>query len=252
MSADRERAVIDAFVSVANSLVDSFDIVELLNGLTTDCARLLDVASAGLLLGDHKRVLHVMAASSEATRSLELFQIQRDDGPCLDCYRSGTAIAVPDLEAEAGRWPQFAAAAHSAGIRSVHAIPMRLADTLLGTLGLFGSSVGVLNDEDLALGQGLAHVASVALVAGKALTDKDAVVIQLQGALQSRVLIEQAKGLLAEQGNLSMEDSFARLRAYARSNNERISDVAKRLVTRSLDGNQVLARRVSGASDRDC
>lgn len=252
MSADRERAVIDAFVSVANSLVDSFDIVDLLNGLTTDCARLLDVASAGLLLGDHKQVLHVMAASSEATRSLELFQIQRDEGPCLDCYRSGTAIAVPDLEAEAGRWPQFAPAAHSAGIRSVHAIPMRLADTLLGTLGLFGSSVGVLNDDDLALGQGLAHVASVALVAGNALTDKDAVVIQLRGALESRVLIEQAKGLLAELGNLSMEDSFTRLRTYARSNNERISDVAQRLVTRSLDGDQVLARRLFGATDRDC
>lgn len=250
MSADRERAVIDAFVSVANSLVDSFDIVELLNGLTTDCARLLDVASAGLLLADHKQVLHVMAASSEATRSLELFQIQRDDGPCLDCYRSGTAIVVPDLEAEAWRWPHFAPAAHSAGIRSVHAIPMRLAGTLLGTLGLFGSSVGVLNEDDLALGQGLAQWPASRSLRAKRSPTRTPRLFSSKGR-ESRVLIEQAKGLLAEQGSLTMEDSFARLRAYARSNNERISDVAKSLVNRSLVGDQVLARSVSSAPDRD-
>ena len=250
MSGDRERAVIEAFVSVANSLVDTFDIVELLNGLTTDCARLLDVHSAGLLLADHKQVLHVMAASSEATRTLELFQVQRDDGPCLDCYRSGKAVSVSDLRAEAQRWPQFAAAADGAAIRSVHAIPMRLADTRLGALGLFGATVGGLNDDDLALGQALAHVASVALVAGTALTDKDAVVMQLRGALKSRVLIEQAKGLLAQKGELSMEDAFVRLRTFARSHNERITDVAERLVVRSLDGQQVLGSDAASAPAR--
>ena len=243
MTTDRERAVIDAFVSVANSLVDSFDIVELLNGLTFDCAALLDVASAGLLLADRRGVLHVMVASSEATRDLELFQLQRDEGPCLDCFRLGSAVSVADLEADAGRWPQFVPAARAAGIASVHAIPLRLGDTILGTLGLFGARTGALCEEDLALAQALAHVASVAIVAGNLLNDKDAVVRQLQSALETRVVIEQAKGLLAEQGGLDMDEAFNRLRGYARGHNQRVSEVARQLISRSLPGDRVLTAR---------
>ena len=143
MTTDRERAVIEAFVSVANSLVDSFDIIELLNGLTFACVGLLDVASAGLLLADREGVLHVMVASSEATRDLELFQLQRDEGPCLDCFRAGAAVSVADLGSNADRWPQFVPAALAAGVASVHAIPLRLAEATLGTLGLFGAHIGV-------------------------------------------------------------------------------------------------------------
>ena len=245
MTTDRERAVIDAFVSVANSLVDSFDIVELLDGLTFDCASLLDVASAGLLLADRSAVLHVMVASSEATRDLELFQLQRDEGPCLDCFRVGSAVSVADLGAAAARWPQFVPAALAAGIASVHAIPLRLGDTILGTLGLFGGRTGALREDDLTLAQALAHVASVAIVAGNLLTDKDAVVRQLQSALETRVVIEQAKGLLAEQGGLDMDEAFSRLRGYARSHNQRVSDVARHLTSRALPGEYVLTARAA-------
>lgn len=243
MTTDRERAVIDAFVSVANSLVDSFDIVELLNGLTFDCVALLDVASAGLLLADRRGALHVMVASSEATRDLELFQLQRDEGPCLDCFRLGAAVSVADLAAEAVHWSQFVPAALAAGVLSVHAIPLRLGDTILGTLGLFGARIGALCDDDLALAQALAHVASVAIVAGNLLNDKDAVVRQLQNALETRVVIEQAKGLLAEHGGLDMDEAFSRLRGYARSHNQRVGEVARQLISRVLPGERVLTAR---------
>ena len=243
MTTERERAVINAFVSVANSLVDSFDIVELLNGLTFDSAALLDVASAGLLLADHRGVLHVMVASSEATRDLELFQLQREEGPCLECFHQGTAVSVADLRANEALWPQFVPAALAAGITSVHAIPLRLGDTILGTLGLFGAHTGALEDDDIALAQALAHVASVAIVAGNLLNDKDAVVRQLQNALETRVVIEQAKGLLAEHGGLDMDEAFSRLRGYARSHNQRVSEVARQLISRSLPGDKVLTAR---------
>ncbi len=245
MTVERERSVTQAFVSLSNSLVNGFDLVELLSGLTADSAQLLDVASAGLLLADKRGVLHVMAASSEGTRNLELFQVQRDDGPCLDCYRSGSAVSVADLSSEAGRWPQFVPAAKAAGISSVHAIPMRLLDDVLGALGLFGSGVGALNEDDLSLGQALAHVASVALVAGQALADKNTVVEQLQNALNSRVIVEQAKGFLAHRGALDMDQAFARLRQYARNHNQRLTAVAQAVASRELPAERVLDTRVS-------
>ena len=205
MSADRERGVTEAFMSLANSLVDEFDVVDLLSGLAADCARLLDIASAGVLLADRRRVLHVVAASSEATRNLELFQLQREQGPCLDCYQDGAPVAVADLREHAQRWPQFVEAAAAAGFASVHALPMRLHRNTLGTLGLFGAQVGALSDEDLNLAQALAHVGSVAVVHGNNVADASAVADQLQAALDSRVVLEQAKGFLAQSGGLDME-----------------------------------------------
>jgi transcriptional regulator with GAF, ATPase, and Fis domain len=240
VNADRERAVSDAFVSLASSLVDGADVVELLSGLTSDCVLLLDVAAAGLLLADPRGVLHVIAASSEQTRSLELFQLQRDEGPCLDCFRGGAPVSVVDLSHEAERWPQFVPAAEAAGFASVHALPMRLRDNVLGTLGLFGAGVGALNSDDLNLGQALAHVASVALVAEKAASDASAVNEQLQRALTSRVLIEQAKGLLAQLGELDMDGAFEVLRLYSRDYNFRLSELARLVVAREVPGTQLL------------
>lgn len=240
----------EAFVSLADSLVGPFDVIELLSSLTSECAHLLDVASAGLLLADRSDLLHVVAASSEATRSLELFQVQRDEGPCLDCYRSGSAVNVPDLEAETGRWPQFVPAARQRGLVSVHAVPMRIHDQILGTLGLFGTTVGALNDDDLRLGQALAHVASVALFAGNAATDRDAVNGQLQIALESRVVIEQAKGAIAQHANVDMDEAFASLRSYSRNHNEKLSAVARAIAARSLPVQHVVANRRSASASR--
>lgn len=240
MSDNREREIVAAFVALSSRLVDGYDVVDLLSGLTTDCARLLDVDSAGLLLADPHGVLHLLAASSQATRDVELYQLQRAEGPCLDCYQAGAPVSVPDLSEETARWPQFTAAAMAAGFASVHAVPMRLRDQVLGTLGLFGAHTGALADDDLSLGQAFAHVASVALVQGKAVADKDAVVSQLQLALSSRVVLEQAKGILAQTGDLDMEQAFASLRRYARDHNLKLSALAASVVARETAPRQIL------------
>lgn len=242
MSDSREQAVTGAFVRLAGSLVQGYDVVDLLTELTADCAHLLGIASAGLLLADERGVLHVLAASSERTRQLELFQVQRADGPCRDCYLDGAPVSAPDLEREAGRWPHFAPAALDAGFASVHALPMRLRDQVLGALGLFGTSPGALNADDLSLGQALADVASVAIVQDKEKSDQRSVNEQLQTALQSRIVLEQAKGVLAQQGSLQMDEAFAVLRRYARDHNLRLTAVAEAVVSRRLPAQQLLAR----------
>jgi HPt (histidine-containing phosphotransfer) domain-containing protein len=248
MTAGRESQVTQAFVSLANSLVDGFDVVDLLSGLSADCARLLDIASAGVLLADRRRVLHVVAASSEATRNLELFQLQRDQGPCLDCYRYGAPVSVPDLSEHAERWPHFVEAAVAAGFASVHAVPMRLQDNVLGTLGLFGRRVGALTEEDLNLAQALAHVGSVAIVQGTAVADTAAIAEQLQNALRSRMVLEQAKGLIAQLGDLDMDQAFRVLRGYARDRNQRLADTARAVVSRELPAQRLLQHAQSKAT----
>ena len=236
MTDGRERDVIRAFLDLSNELVDGYDMVDLLTQLTTNCARLLDVASAGLLLADSRGVLHLIAASSERTHDLEILQLQRDEGPCLDCFRLGEPVLVPDLAAEDHRWPRFVAPAMAAGFASVHAVPMRLRDKVLGALGLFGNDPGHLDEDDMALAQALAHVASVAIVNEKAASDRDTVNAQLQHALDSRIVIEQAKGVIAYVGELGMDDSFTLLRRYARDHHLKLSDVCARVVNRQLPG----------------
>ena len=249
MTDSRERDVTRAFVELASSLAKGYDVVELLSGLTTDCAQLLDIASAGLLLADGRGVLHVMAASSERTRQLEVFQVQRADGPCRDCYLDGTPVSAPDLAKETDRWPQFVPAALGAGFVSVHALPMRLRDKVLGALGLFGTTTGSLDPDDLSLAQALADVASVALVQDQVAADQRSLNEQLQTALDSRIVLEQAKGVLAQQGSLPMEEAFAVLRRYARDHNLRLTAVAEAVVMRRLPARELLAR-ARGAGER--
>jgi hypothetical protein len=237
----REQRVADAFVGLANSLVDDFDVVDLLTGLAANCAELLDIASAGVLLADDRGLLHVVAASSESTWRLELFQLQRDQGPCLDCYHSGEPVVVPDLAREAARWPRFVEAALGAGFASVHAMPMRLPRTVLGALGLFGSDTGALSDADRALAQALAHVGSVAILRGQGDIDRAAVADRLRHAVTSRVVLEQAKGFLADQGQLDVDAAFTLLRTYAHAHHLLLADVARAVVDRSLPVEQVLA-----------
>lgn len=240
MTAAREREVTEAFVSLAGGLVTGYDVGDHLRELTGRCARLLDIASAALLLADGRGVLQGLASSSGHTRELESLQLKGTEGPLLDCYRAGEAVSVPDLDQRVHRWPQFAPAARAAGFASVHALPLRLRGNVLGTLGLFGTTVGALSTSDMTLGQALADVATVALVQDRAAADRATVNEQLQTALTSRVVLEQAKGVLAQQGKLSMEQAFVILRQYARDHNQRLSDVAQTLVSRSLLPQQLL------------
>lgn len=231
---NREREIINAFVEMSNELVDDYDVVDVLTRLTGHCAHLLDVSSAGLLLADGRGVLHLAASSSERIHHLEIFQLQRNEGPCLDCFRDGEQVLVPDMAAQEQRWPHFARAAKDVGFQSVHALPMRLTGEVLGALGLFGDEPGTLSTDDLALAQALLHVASVAIVNDRSATDRATVNSQLQRALTSRIIVEQAKGALAQAGGLSMEDAFAILRRYARDHSTKLSVTAGQVVDREL------------------
>ncbi|GJO41338.1 transcriptional regulator [Mycobacterium marinum] len=226
----REPRVLDAIVSLVDSLLDDFDIVDLLTALTERCAELLDIAAAGFLLADPLQQLRLLAATSQRARELELFQLQADEGPCVDCYLSGSPVSVADLGAAVERWPSFVPAAVEAGYASVHAIPMRAAGIVLGALGLFGTRVGELNQADLLVGQTLTHVACVAILQEHPPTPAT-VLPQLRTALTNHVIVEQAKGLLREQLGVSIEEAFNLLRTYARANGEHLSNAARRLMT---------------------
>ena len=230
MTDDRERDIIRSFIALSDDLVGDLDILDLAIRLVDDCARLLDVAAAGLLLADPGGVLHLLAATSERARSLEVFQLQREEGPCLDCYRTGVAVSVADLTSETERWPRFGAAAREEGFASVHAIPMRLRDHVLGALNLFGSTPGTLNADDRHLAQALAHVATIALLRQSDAVTATTVLPGLQAAVASRAVLEMAKGVLAEVLAIDPQEAFLRLRAYARHQNAHLVTVAETVV----------------------
>ena len=230
----REQKITQAFVALAGELARRRDPLELLDLLTGHCAELLDIESAGVLLANRTGVLHVVAASTAATRQLEAFQAQREQGPCQDCYSTGQPVLIDDLTQYRTRWPQFVPAALQAGIASVHAVPMRLHEQVLGALNLFGTRPGVLSAQDLSLAQALADVASIALVQDRTASDREALNAQLQSALNSRIVLEQAKGLIAQSGDLDMASAYAVLRRYARDHNLRLTELAQAVVSREV------------------
>jgi GAF domain-containing protein len=219
----------DVFVEMADTLVDDFDVIDFLHVLTERCVQLLGVSAAGLLLTDQQGALQVVAASSERTRLLELFQLQTDQGPCVDCFRSGKPVSVTNLPT-AGRWPRFTAAAAEVGFAAVHALPMRLRDEVIGALNLFDTDPGPVDGGTLRIGQALADVATIGLLHQRAILRRDVLTEQLQTALNSRVLIEQAKGVLAERLHVDLAEAFTMLRSNARSRNRRLSDLAQAVV----------------------
>lgn len=219
----------DVFVEMADTLVADFDLLDFLHTLTERCVQLLDVSAAGLLLTDGQGALQVVAASSERTRLLELFQLQTDQGPCLDCFRTGTPVSVANLPATR-KWPEFTAAAAEVGFGAVHALPMRLRTEVIRAINLFDTDAGELDIEKLRIGQAVADVATIGLLQHRAIHRRDVLTEQLQTALNSRVLIEQAKGLLAERLHVTVADAFTLLRTTARRRNRRLSDLAQALI----------------------
>jgi len=224
-----EIQLADVFVEMADTLVDDFDVIDFLHVLTERCVQLLGVSAAGLLLTDQQDRLQVVAASSERTRVLELFQLQTDQGPCVDCFRTGQPVSVTDLPS-AGRWPRFTAAAAEVGFAAVHALPMRLRAEVIGALNLFDTNPGAMDRDKLRIGQALADVATIGLLQQRAIHRRDVLTEQLQTALNSRILIEQAKGVLAERLHVDLADAFTLLRSGSRSHNRRLSDLAQAIV----------------------
>jgi ANTAR domain/GAF domain len=225
----RETQVLDAVISLVDSLLDDFDVVDLLTELTERCAQLLDIAAAGLLLADPLGQLRLLAATSTQTWELELFQLQADEGPCVDCYATGQPVSVADLRLATSRWPRFVPAALEAGVASVHAVPMRAAGIVLGSMGLFGVRPGELTESDLLVGQTLAHVACVAILQEHPPTPAT-VIPQLRAAMTHRIVVEQAKGFLREHFDVSVDEAFSLLRRYARTHGDHLTDVARRLM----------------------
>lgn len=242
---NRDTALAERFVSLADTLVDDFDLVELLDRLVQSCVELLGVSAAGLLLVDSRGSLHPIASSTETTRLLELFQLQNDEGPCLDCVRSGEPVSVEDVAQAHERWPRFVPAATASGFRSVHALPMRLRRETIGSLNLFIADGRPLELTDQRVAQALADVATIGILQQRSLHRASLLAEQLQGALNTRILIEQAKGVLAEYGGVGMEEAFAALRRHARTGNLKLSDVAQGVVEGGLPPGEVIPRRRS-------
>jgi GAF domain-containing protein len=231
----REQALAETFVALADSLVDDYDVVDLLDRLVTSTVGLLDVTAAGLLLDDQKGNLTLVASSNEESRLLEIFQLQSDQGPCLDCVRSGAMVTSPDLAASAERWPLFVPAALAIGFRSVVAVPLRLRDQTIGGLNLFHAEVAPLTHDDERLAQALADVATIGILQHRSTHRSIMVAEQLQHALNSRVVIEQAKGVIAERNNIGMDAAFGALRRHARNNNLKLTELALAVTRNEVD-----------------
>lgn len=230
----REHRLADVFIELADSLVSGFDLVGLFDDLASACVELLGVAAAGLMLVDPAGRLRVMASSSERSRLLELLEIQNDEGPCLDCYRDGQPVVGADLESDEARWPHFAPEAARVGFGSVYALPMRLRDETIGALNLFHREPAALSAAGIRLAQALADVATIGILQQRAIQRGSDLADQLQAALNSRLIIEQAKGVLAEREGVDMSAAFERLRRYARGTGRRLSEVAAAVVSGDL------------------
>lgn len=231
----REMTLASTFVELADSLVDDFDIVDLLTTLSNRCVDILDVDAAGIMIVDSDGMLRATASSSEVMRIVELFELQTEEGPCMDCYRTGEPVVNQDLTTVDGRWPNFAPVAVEAGFRAVDAVPMRLRDQIIGALNLFSTRPEPLDDHGLVVVRALADVATIAILQQRRLFDAETINDQLNHALTSRITIEQAKGVVAEREQLGMPEAFDRLRDYARSHNRRLHDIASAVVDGSLD-----------------
>jgi GAF domain-containing protein len=228
MAATVDERLAQTFVELADTLVAGYDLMEFLQTLTERCVELLEVDAAGLLLADGRGALQLVAASTEQARIVELFQIQNDEGPCLDCFRTGQAVIVSDIRTAdaAARWPRFAAAAQEMGFAGVHAIPMRLRDQVIGTLNLFRSAPNGIDQAVARAARALVDIATIGILQERAVHQQELVASQLQVALTSRVMIEQAKGVLAERLQISPDEAFVQLRRYARSHNHPLTELA--------------------------
>ncbi|HEY0258574.1 MAG TPA: GAF and ANTAR domain-containing protein [Lacisediminihabitans sp.] len=230
----REGRLVNTFVTLADTLVAGYDVVDLLQSLVEACAELLDASAAGLMLSDESGELAVVASTSERSRLVEMMQLSSGHGPCVEAFTTGTVVALDDVTDVSELWPDFYREAVAQGFRSVHAFPLRLRGTVLGTLNLFRSETGLLSDDDVSAAQGLADVATIGILQERAIRENAIAKEQLQHALDSRVVIEQAKGVIAQMNDVDMDEAFRLLRGHARSNNLNLRDVADEVVKRAL------------------
>jgi GAF domain-containing protein len=231
----REEALLEAFATLADTLVAGYDVVDLLQSLVETCADALDVTAVGLLLVDpDSGTLDVVASTSEETRIVETMQLGAEAGPCIECFRTSAVVSVPDIGRAPDRWSAFRDSALQLGFAAVAAVPLHLRTETIGALNLFSDQVGELNGRDVRAAQALADVATIGILHERAVRAGDVLRDQLQGALHSRIVVEQAKGVLAQTHDVGMDEAFRMLRSYARERQRPLADVARALVERSL------------------
>ncbi len=241
------RRMARVFVELADTLVDTFDIIEFLDNLTERCVELLAADAAGLMLTDRRGRLNVMAATVQEARVLGLFELQVQEGPCLECFTTGQAVTNVFLAESRERWPSFSPAAAESGFGATHALPMRLRGQVIGALNLLTHEQRRLSVTDLAIGQALADLATIGLLHQRSAYDQSIVTEQLQTALNSRVLVEQAKGALAMCANVSLNEAFSRMRGYARRNHKALADVASEVAAGTIPQDLLAPREHTGA-----
>jgi transcriptional regulator with GAF, ATPase, and Fis domain len=241
-----EREVLRALVEVADTFVADYDVVDFLHGLTARCVSLLDVDEAGVMLIDPSKTLRYVASSSEQMRLVELLELQHEEGPCLDAYRAGSVTVSTHAEEAAQLWPQFGSHANAAGFESLAGIPMRLRLDRIGSLNLFSRRPGGLSNEDRDVAQAMADIATIGVLQARAIQDGHVVASQLQTALESRIAIEQAKGIIAEHLGVTVDDGFTLLRSYARKHNRKLTDTARSIVSGALSSEALGPSRPRG------
>jgi GAF domain-containing protein len=226
----RTERLFDAFATLADTLVAGYDVLDLLQSLVEYCHELLDVDSAGILLANADGELEVVASTNEANTLVEIMQLDANAGPCLESFRTRAVVSVPDIDVDSDRWPDFTDIARAQGIHSVYAIPLRLRQTTIGTLNLMREQRGEINQYDIRAAQALADVATIGILQERTIRDASTIRDQLQRALSSRIVIEQAKGVVAETAKVSMDTAFERIRSHARKHQTPLSEVARQLV----------------------
>jgi GAF domain-containing protein len=227
---NREELLLDAFAALSDTLVDDYDVVDLLQSLVERCAEVFDITAAGILLADRDGRLEVVASTSEASRLVEVMQLSAQAGPCIECFRTGETVSLPDIGEAPKAWDRFRVSASEQGFASVFATPMRLRDDVMGALNLFRSETGELNDRDARAARALANVATIGILQERSIRETGLVREQLQYALNARVVIEQAKGVLSHTHGVSTDVAFEILRSYARNSHEKLAAVARKVV----------------------
>ena len=231
---DYDKLLAETFVTVADTMVTDFDLVDFLSLLANRCVELFEAGEAGIMLVDEAGHMQVVASSSHQMRLLELFELQHDDGPCPDAFSSGKKVESADLNETAERWPMFGPEALDAGFSAAFAFPMRLRDKTIGALNLLREQKGLLTDEQAVAAQALADVATIGILHHRATEEYRLLSEQLQYALTSRVTVEQAKGVVSHQLGIDVDTAFEHLRSYSRRTNQRLVNVATAIIDRSM------------------
>jgi transcriptional regulator with GAF, ATPase, and Fis domain len=237
----REDRLVDALVTLADTLVDHYDIIDFLQTLAERCVDLVDVSAAGIMLADPKSELRHAACSNEQMRLVELFELQVEEGPCFDAYRTQAPVVCASPEEASQRWPEFARNAIESGFSAFSAVPMRLRTDVVGALNMFSTDAGALGDDDIKVVQAMADIATIGILQERSIRDAHAFSTQLEVALESRVVIEQAKGIVAERSHISVDDAFERIRGFARAHNRLLSETARQIIDGTLQVEELTA-----------